>query len=107
MSKKYYYLISVIVLVVAVFVLLVIRKDKGEKLVPLKANVFYTDKFFSITNKDTFDFIHSEISIDSTLNLGISICRQAKHILFGKSNFHMQTESIIQITGNLAIFDLV
>lgn len=64
MNRKYYYLALVFLMVVAV-IFIVFKNDKEEKLIPLKANVVYSDKNFKITNSDTIDFIHVEISIDT------------------------------------------
>ena len=53
------------VVVVAAALFFILKNNGEEKLVPLKANVVYSDKNFTITNSDTVDFIHAEISIDS------------------------------------------
>ena len=68
MKRKYYYLISVFVIIVAV-AFLIFKGGSGEKLVPLKANVVYTDQKFTISNNDTIDFIHADISIDEYYKL--------------------------------------
>lgn len=69
MNRKYYYLISVFILVVIAIIFLVLNRDTGEKLVPLKASVVYSDKKFTITNIDTINFIHADLSIDDHYKL--------------------------------------
>ena len=64
--KHYFYLISAFIFILVIIIVTVtFNRDKENKLIALKASVEYSDKKFVITNKDTIDFIHADISIDN------------------------------------------
>jgi hypothetical protein len=58
-------LISVVVIILTIVSILVFRKDKESTVIELKASVDFIDKKFVITNNDTTDFVHADISIDN------------------------------------------
>jgi len=60
--KKLY--ISAIVLVVLVAVISIFKKEDNHSIVKLNATVTYDDNKFVITNNDTIDFVHADLSID-------------------------------------------
>ena len=65
MKKEHFYLILAVVIILATVSILVFKNDKANDIIELKASVEYSDKKFVITNNDTTDFVHANISIDN------------------------------------------
>jgi hypothetical protein len=45
------------------------KKDEKKSIIKLNASVSYEDKKFVITNNDTVDFVHADLSIDEYYKL--------------------------------------
>lgn len=63
MKKKYYFILAAIVFCFLAAVLIFNKEEKKQTL-SLSASVNFVDKKFTITNEDTVDFVHADISID-------------------------------------------
>jgi len=68
MKKRKIY-ISGIILVAFVVLISFFKKDEEKSIVELHASVIYENKRFVITNNDTIDFIHADLSIDKYYKL--------------------------------------
>ena len=66
MKQKRIYLIPASIFVLVIILASVIfNREKEDELIELKASVQFADKMFVITNNDTTDFVHADISIDN------------------------------------------
>lgn len=66
MKKKRFYVIPVSIFVLLIILASVIfNRGKEDDLIELKAKVQFADRRFVITNNDTTDFVHADISIDT------------------------------------------
>ena len=61
--------ITAIILILFVVLFSFFKKDKEKLIVELNASVRYENKRFIITNNDTIDFVHADISIDEYYKL--------------------------------------
>jgi len=62
-------IITAIILIVFVVMISFFKKDEEKLIVDLKVLVSYENKRFVITNNDTIDFIHADLSIDEHYKL--------------------------------------